>query len=109
MEEDDDVFVSSVTTEEFEPDPEVPGTEQHVLYERGASSAGLSRVVTAGPPIQWTLPTREFIHVVEGAARIEIKNGPTLELSAGDIASIPGGVETTWHVTVPFKEFWVLG
>ena len=38
-----------------------------------------------------------------------MKNGPTLELSAGDIASIPGGIATTWHVTVPFEEFWVLG
>lgn len=109
MKEDGGAFVSSVTTEEFEPDPEVPGTEQHVLYDRGGLSAGLSRVVTAGAPIRWTLPAREFIHVVEGAARIEIKNGPTLDLRAGDIASIPGGVETTWHLTVPFKEFSVLG
>ena len=68
MKDDGNVFVSSVTTEEFEPDPDVPGTEQHVLFDRDGLSAGLSRVVTAGAPIQWTLPAREFIHVVEGAA-----------------------------------------
>jgi uncharacterized cupin superfamily protein len=109
VEVNDGVFVSSVRTDDFEPDPEVPGTEQHVLYDSGAVSAGFSRVVAQGPPIRWTLPTREFVCVVEGAARIEIENGPTLELGAGDIASIPGGAETTWYVTAPFKEFWVLG
>jgi uncharacterized cupin superfamily protein len=30
------------------------------------------------------------------------------ELAAGDIASLPAGVATTWHVATPFKEFWVL-
>ncbi len=23
-------------------------------------------------------------------------------------ASLPAGIDTTWHVTTPFKEFWVL-
>ena len=40
--------------------------------------------------------------------RIEIANGPTLELKVGGLASFPAGVETTWHVTRPFKELWVL-
>jgi uncharacterized cupin superfamily protein len=44
----------------------------------------------------------------EGAARIEINDGPTLQLGIGDVASIPAGAETTWHLTVPFREFWVL-
>ena len=34
--------------------------------------------------------------------------GPTLELRPGVMASIPGGTETTWHLTPPFKEFWVI-
>jgi hypothetical protein len=53
-----------VTTEDFEPDPDVPRTEQHVLYAGADVSAGMSRVA---------------------------------------------GAQTTWHVSVPFKEFWVLG
>jgi uncharacterized cupin superfamily protein len=60
-------------------------------------------------PIVWTIPSREVVLVLEGAARIEIKDGPTLDLKVGDMASIPAGAETTWHLTVPFKEFWVLG
>ena len=44
-----------------------------------------------------------------GEARVEITGGPTLELRPGVLASIPAGTETTWHVTPPFKEFWVIG
>ena len=41
-------------------------------------------------------------------ARIEIEGAPVLELAAGDIASLPAGARTTWHLTTPFKEFWVI-
>jgi uncharacterized cupin superfamily protein len=103
------VFTSRVTTENFEPDPDVPGTEQYVLYAGADVSAGMSRVTADVDPIMWTLPQREFLLVLEGTARIEIKDGPTLNLSAGDVATLPTGAQTTWHVSVPFKEFWVLG
>jgi uncharacterized cupin superfamily protein len=53
-------------------------------------------------------PQRETIHILEGAVRIEIAGGPELELNAGDLASLPAGIDTVWHVTTPFKEFWVL-
>jgi uncharacterized cupin superfamily protein len=41
-------------------------------------------------------------------ARIELIDGATLELEAGGVASVPAGTETTWHITAPFREFWVL-
>jgi len=109
MEMSDGVFVSNVATQEYEADPDVPGTEVHLLYDTGGFSAGLSRAATVGDPIVWTIPSREVILVLEGAARIEIKDGPTLELGVGDIASLPAGAETKWHLTTPFKEFWALG
>ena len=58
--------------------------------------------------MQWTLPGRETLLVLEGAARIEIDDGQVLELTAGDIASLPAGARTTWYLTTPFKEFWVI-
>jgi uncharacterized cupin superfamily protein len=51
---------------------------------------------------------RETIWILEGSARIEINDGPTLELSQGDMASIPKGAETLWHITAPFKEMWFM-
>ena len=73
-------------------------------------SAGFSRwtAAAADEPIEWTLTTREVLFVLEGSARIEIEGGPTLELKPGDVASLPAGAKTTWHLTRPFKEFWAL-
>jgi uncharacterized cupin superfamily protein len=46
--------------------------------------------------------------VLAGTARVEIEDGPTLELKAGDIASLPKGSTTTWSVSDDYKEFWIL-
>ena len=39
---------------------------------------------------------------------IEIAGGDILDLGVGDLFSLPPGVATTWHVTAPFEEMWVL-
>jgi uncharacterized cupin superfamily protein len=54
------------------------------------------------------LPQTEILLVLEGAARIEIEDGPTLDLRPGDMAALPKGAVTRWHLTLPFKEMWVL-
>jgi quercetin dioxygenase-like cupin family protein len=73
--------------------------------------AGMSRFEGAATsePVRYTPPSRETLLVLEGRARVEIAGGPTLELAPGVMASIPAGTETTWHITPPFKEFWVIG
>lgn len=38
----------------------------------------------------------------------QLGDGGTLEVEAGDLFSLPPGHETTWHITTPFKEMWVL-
>jgi uncharacterized cupin superfamily protein len=40
--------------------------------------------------------------------RIEFEGGPDLELGVGDMASLPKGLATMWHVSAPFKEVWVI-
>lgn len=101
------VFVSSVSTSEWEPDPDVGG-QMHVLCTDVSVEAGLSLYeVAPSSPIHYTLPERETFMVLEGAARIEIAEGPTLEVKAGAIASLPKGSRTTWYLTAPYREFWV--
>lgn len=102
------VFVSSTTAEDWEPDPEVPGTLMHQLVEADGVAAGMTRIDEVGVPIEWTPTERETLLVLEGSVRIEIADGPTLELGPGDMASLAPGVGTTWHVTTPFKEMWVI-
>jgi uncharacterized cupin superfamily protein len=108
MEAHPGVFLSTIAADAWTPDPEVGG-EMHVLVAGEGAYAGMSRfsdIADVGP---WTLPERETILILEGAARIEIAGGPTLELRVGDLASLPKGATTTWHLTLPFKELWFFG
>jgi uncharacterized cupin superfamily protein len=103
------VFVSNVRTDDWTPDPEVgEGAEEHVLFDTGSIRAGLTRFTESCDPLKWTLPQTEVLVVLEGAARIEIAGGPTLEVKPGDMASLPRGAETTWHINGPFKEIWFM-
>ena len=57
----------------------------------------------------WILPERETFLILEGKARIEIEGASTLELGSRDMASLPKGAVTRWHLTLPFKEIWFFG
>jgi len=50
MEPHPGVFVSTVRTEEWEPDPEVPGSEMHELVHADGVWAGLTRFTTVDGP-----------------------------------------------------------
>ena len=105
------VFVSSLGTEDWQADPEIGGgAEEHILFQTESLRAGLSRFSKDADltPPTWTLPATEVVLILEGTARIEIEEGPELELKDGDMACLPKGAVTTWHLTLPFKEFWVL-
>ena len=102
------MFVSNVQADTWEPDPDVPGTEMHELVHDGKVWAGLTRMSGAPGPSTWTPEHREVLIVLEGSVRIEFADGTDISLGVGDLASIPPGLTTTWHVTTPFKEMWVL-
>lgn len=109
MEPRDGVLVARVSEATWEPDPDVGG-QMKVLYRReGGVEAGLSRFTEPlAEPIRWTLPATETFYVLEGSARVEIEGGPTLEVGVGDMACIPAGARTTWHLSTPFLDFYVL-
>ncbi len=109
MEPSAGVFVSSISTNDWTEDPDVPGTEMHEVVRADGVWAGLTRILTSDAPLPWTPEQRETVHVLEGSVRIEMEGRPALELVAGDIASFPAGLSMTWHVTTPFKELWLLG
>ena len=91
MEPHPGVFLSNVRTEEWEPDPEVPGSEMHELAHADGVWAGLTRFTSVEGPSSWTPSQRETIHVLEGEVTIEIAGGPALTLKPGDLASPAGG------------------
>jgi uncharacterized cupin superfamily protein len=102
------VFVSKASTDAWEPNPDVPGTEMHALVHADGVWAGLTRITSVDGPVPWTPGQREVAMVLEGSVRIELGDGSRLELGVGDMFSLPPGIETTWHITPPFKEMWVL-
>jgi quercetin dioxygenase-like cupin family protein len=102
------VYVSNIATRDWKFDAEVNG-EAHVLVEEATAYAGMERYLEPIAPLTWTLPEREVVLILEGAARIEIEGGPTLELEVGDMASIPRGAVTRWDLSTPFKEIWFFG
>jgi hypothetical protein len=102
-----DVFVLRIDDDAWEPDSEVGGLVQF-LFEEGDRAAGLWRPapgMTLSEPI--VLPARETIVVLQGSARIEIEGGPTLDLRHGDMATMPKGARTTWHLSPDFLEVWL--
>ncbi len=62
----------------------------------------------AAPLTRWPQTALEAAGPRQGAVQIEIEGGPTLELKPGDMACLPKGAVTRWHLTLPFKEMWVL-
>ena len=103
------VFVTAASTDEWRPHAN-PAGEIHVLCSGVGLRAGLWRSVPGVTPehMQWTAPSREVKLVLEGTSRIEINDGPTLELKAGDIASLPKGASATWSFSADYKEMWIL-
>jgi len=103
------VFVTNAASDDdWYSDPEVPGSLMHELVHADGLHAGLSKFAEVDGPITWTPETREVALILEGSARIDVADGGTLELGVGDLFSLPPGVETTWHITTPFKEMWIL-
>jgi uncharacterized cupin superfamily protein len=108
MEPHPGVFVSKASTDDWRSDPDVPGSQMHELVRADRLWAGLTRFATVDGPVPWTPERREVVMILEGSVRIEMAEGKPMELGVGDMLSLPPGVETTWHVTTPFKEMWVL-
>ncbi len=102
------VFVANTSAGEWQPDPDVSGSQMHELVHADGVWAGLSRFTSVDGPVTWTPEKREVAIILEGSVRVELGDGDPLELGVGDLFSLPPGVETTWHITTPFKEMWVL-
>lgn len=103
------VFVTTASTDEWQPHAH-PAGEIHVLCRGVGLSAGLWRSVPGATPeqMQWRAPTREVKIILAGTSKVEIEGGPTLELKAGDIASLPKGANATWSFSSDYKELWIL-
>jgi uncharacterized cupin superfamily protein len=53
-------------------------------------------------------PGEEIVYILEGAVDVVIDGGQSVELRAGDTACFPPGINTTWHVLEPTREFFAI-
>ena len=105
----DGVYVSRIDTADWEPDVEVGGSA-HMLFEEGDAKVGLWRAepgMREGPSDPIELPARETVVVLEGTVTFGVVGGRTLELSAGDMASVPRGSRVTWDPSPGCKVIWI--
>lgn len=54
-----------------------------------------------------TFERNETVLILEGRVRVEVVDGPTLELAAGDTASFVKGTVGRWYVLDDVREFFV--
>jgi len=100
------VYVMRSDSETWELDEEVGGLMQ-ILFEDGDNACGLWKPGDQDSVEGNLLPARETVVVLQGSVRIEIEDGPTLELSTGDLASLPKGANASWYPSRDFIKVWL--
>jgi len=102
------VYRSRVDTDEWEPDDEVGGAA-HMLFDHGETKAGLWKAERSDEPgpAEVEIPSRETIVVLEGSVSVGIDGREPLDLTTGDMLSIPEGTMVAWDPSPDCKVFWV--
>jgi uncharacterized cupin superfamily protein len=104
--------VSNVGTQDFEPYEQETLTLGDVHWLR-IGSGGDGELYTGlwrhGPAdFSYVFPGDETFHVLEGEVTIDVEGAESVTLRPGDIASYAKGQSSTWHITQPFKKFFVI-
>lgn len=87
-----------------------PNMLVHELRSTSGSAGNVwAAVVTLDPcSFEYTYTGDETIHVLEGAATVEVDEAQTVELRPGTIASFSRGTRSRWRIQEKFREFAVL-
>ena len=100
-------FVSHVDVSEWEHDEETGGLI-HMLRSTDTVEIGLWKPgPMAGITFEVELEADETLVVLAGRGRLRINGAAPVELSPGDIVTLPRGAHTSWVVDEAFCELWV--
>jgi uncharacterized cupin superfamily protein len=106
------ISASNVRASEFEPfmhEGKRFGDVHWLRVGSGGEGVLYSGLWTHEPAsFPYVFPGDETFHVLEGELTIEVDGGDSVTLTPGDIASFPKGQSSTWHITKPFKKFFVI-
>ena len=106
------VPVSNIETSEYEPfmnEGEAFGDVHWLRVGSGGDGVLYTGLWTHAPAdLPYVFPGDETFHVLEGEVTIDVEGGDSVTLRPGDIASFTKGQSSTWHITQPFKKFFVI-
>lgn len=104
--------VSNVATSEYEPfvhEGEPFGDVHWLRVGSGGEGVLYAGLWTHEPAdLPYVFPGDETFHVLGGEVTIDVEGGDSVTLREGDIASFTKGQTSTWHITQPFKKFFVI-
>ena len=83
-------------------DPEV---RVLALHDSDALSVGVWQHSTG---VSTDVEADEIFVVLAGRATVEVADGPTLEIGAGDVGLLPAGARTTWTVHETLRKVYVV-
>jgi uncharacterized cupin superfamily protein len=83
-------------------DPEV---RVLALHDSDALAVGVWQHSTG---VSTDVEADEIFVVLAGRATVEVADGPTLEIEAGDVGLLPAGARTTWTVHETVRKVYVV-
>lgn len=89
------------------PDTETPG-QIAMLVEDKNLMAGLWRSGgVAWEPFDVPMDYDETLYVLSGSARLQLDDGPVMDLTPGDVIFVPKGAVAHWEPSIDFTELWM--
>jgi uncharacterized cupin superfamily protein len=85
-----------------------------IRIERQASHEELEKMQVKSWPIwekevstfPWTYDSTETCYIIEGRFSIELANGESFDIKAGDLVTFPQGLSCTWKVYEPVRKHY---
>jgi uncharacterized protein len=96
--------------DELAPETVIAGTPSVRSRELWTSADGRheSGVWEITPGVVSDVESAEVFVVISGRARVEVQDGPVLELAPGVVGSFPAGARTVWHVTDTLRKVYTV-
>jgi len=67
------------------------------IWEKGASR------------FPWTYDETEVCYIIEGRVTVEPESGEAVTFGAGDLVTLPAGMDCTWEIHEPVRKHYRLG
>ena len=103
---------SSLSTDNYEPfmvGDKQAGEVHWLTTENSAGAPTYSGLWRCEPmTFDYEFPGDEIFHIIEGSLSIQLADGDTINVTAGDIISFDKGVKSTWTINNSFKKFFVI-